>query len=55
MDSGLVTPDITHPVRLVVLRERVKVRKSMAAAAEDELLLAGESSGDLLDDIVMRS
>jgi len=49
-----VTPDITHPVRLVVLRERVRVRKSMAATAdEDELLLAGASSKDLLDDMMM--
>lgn len=49
MDSGLATPDITHPVRLVVLRERVSVRKSMAAVAE----WVGASSGDLLDDIII--
>jgi len=49
-----VTPDITHPVRLVVLRERVRVRKSMAAADEDdELLLAGATSEDLVDDMMM--
>ena len=34
-----MTPDITHPVRLVVLRERVRVRKSMAAAAGDASLV----------------
>ena len=51
MDSGLATPDITHPVRLVVLRERVSVRKSMAAAAD----FVGASSGDLLDDILLQS
>ena len=49
MDSGLVTPDITHPVRLVILRERVSVRKSMAADAA----FVGASSGDLLDDIIL--
>ena len=47
-----MTPEITHPVRLVVLRERVRVRKSMAAdAAGDELLDA--SVGDLLDDMMV--
>ena len=51
MDSGLATPDITHPVRLVVFRERVSVRKSMAA----EAALVGASSGDLLDDILLQS
>ncbi len=52
MDSGLATPDITHPVRLVVLRERVRVRKSMAADAGDELVV-DVSVGDLLDDMMM--
>lgn len=48
-----MTPDITHPVRLVVLRERVRVRKSMAAEAVEEELLVGDSSADLLDDDMM--
>ncbi len=47
-----MTPDITHPVRLVVLRERVRVRKSMAAAAGDASLV-DTSVGDLLDDMVI--
>lgn len=52
MDSGLEMPDIIHPVRLVVLRERVRVRKSMAAAEDDAAAAAveEESSGFLLDD-----
>ena len=53
MDSGLETPDITQPVRLVVLRERVRVRKSIAAAAEDVAAAGGASFGELLDDMMI--
>lgn len=48
-----MTPEITHPVRLVVLRERVRVRKSMAADAAGDELLLDASVGDLLDDMMV--
>jgi len=49
MDSGCVTPARTQPVRFVVFKLRVNVRKSMAREATD-----GDSPllGDELDLVV---
>ena len=49
MDSGCVTPARTQPVRFVVFKLRVNVRKSMAREATDGDL---PSLGDELDLVV---
>ena len=49
MDSGCVTPARTQPVRFVVFKLRVNVRKSMAREATDG---DSPSLGDELDLVV---
>lgn len=41
---------MTHPVRLVVLSERVRVRKSMAAVAEVAAAVVAEEEEGVLTD-----